>query len=738
MQKLSAYAIFLTALVAVLLLLVPASPAGATPLQDQMQSDDGSMDSQSMESDDSMNKMDDEDMASDEVVRETVQVTATRLPEDVEVVPVSITVVSGEEIRDRGARDLSDALGLAAGVTVNPGSDNGPASVVPELWGLREADAYLLVVDGVPRGGAFNPDTGTVDLAGVERIEILRGAAPVLYGATSFVGVIHVIHYAPGQGPRSVTLSAGSYGSGSASVELPISGGGSTGFRHGLTASYDDRSFEDDRAGFQRGSFLYRAAVGDKDGAGAWSFDLEGTMLNQDPASPRPRTGTVFPDEVPIDSNHNPEGAHIDQDRIQVIGRYDRGDWSTTLSVAQSSFDILRGFLFEVADGPDNARGFSQDRDVTDIYFDTHYTFRPSDTFHVVAGIDHLYGKGKAESENFAYEVELDGGDAPGADEVDRFERIDFEDERNFSGLYAQATWTPQPRWRIELGARLNRTQEDREAEAEPIGDEEEDGGGDEAFDDSLETTRGSGFIGVNYLLSSNPDRPLWGYANYRNTFKPAAVDFGPEAEGGILDPETAESYEVGLRGHAAADRFDWDLSVFRMDFSNLVLPAAINGLPRLVNAGEERFEGVELETSLHVTSDLLARFAGSYHDATFQNYERLFDGVPFRLDGNRLELSAKELASIGLIWAPETGLRADASAEYVGSRFLDKRNRAEADPYTILSAGLGYRWSDWEVRVDGRNLSDERDPVAESELGDAQYYLLPSRTFRLTLRRSW
>jgi iron complex outermembrane receptor protein len=679
----------------------------------------------------------DETMPSGEV-HETVQVTATRLPEDVEVVPVSITVVSGEEIRDRGARDLSDALGLAAGITVNPGSDNGPASVVPELWGLREADAYLLVVDGVPRGGAFNPDTGTVDLAGVERIEILRGAAPVLYGATSFVGVIHVIHYAPGQGERAVTLSGGSYGSGSASVELPISGGGSTGFRHGLTASYDDRSFEDDRAGFRRGSFLYRAAVGDKEGAGAWSFDLEGTVLDQDPASPRPRTGTVFPDEVPVDSNHNPEGAHIDQDRIQATGRYDRGAWSTTLSVAQSSVDIFRGFLFEVDEGPDNARGYSQDRDVTDIYFDSHYSWQPSDSFRVVAGIDHLYGKGEAESENFAYEIELDGGDAPGSGEVDRFEMIDFEDERNFSGLYAQATWTPQPRWRIELGARLNHTQEDREAEAEPIGDEEEDEGEDEAFDDSLETTRGSGFVGVNYLLVANPDTPLWGYANYRNTFKPAAIDFGPEAEGGILDPETAESYEVGLRGHAAESRLDWDLSIFRMDFSNLVLPAAVNGLPRLVNAGEERFEGVELESSYRFSSDFLGRFAASYHDATFQDYERLFDGVPFRLDGNRLELSAKELASIGLIWAPETGWRADASAEYVGSRFLDKRNRVEADPYTVLSAGLGYRWSDWEVRVDGRNLSDERDPVAESELGDAQYYLLPSRTFRLTVRRSW
>ena len=34
-------------------------------------------------------------------------------------------------------------------------------------------------------------------------------------------------------------------------------------------------------------------------------------------------------------------------------------------------------------------------------------------------------------------------------------------------------------------------------------------------------------------------------------------------------------------------------------------------------------------------------------------------------------------------------------------------------------------------MRLDGRNLGDEREPVAESELGDAQYYLQPSRSFQ-------
>ena len=91
--------------------------------------------------------------------------------------------------------------------------------------------------------------------------------------------------------------------------------------------------------------------------------------------------------------------------------------------------------------------------------------------------------------------------------------------------------------------------------------------------------------------------------------------------------------------------------------------------------------------------------------------------------------MSAKNLASLWILYLPEKGFNASAIAQYVGSRFLNKRNTAPADSYTTWSAGIGYRFGRAEVRVDGVNLSDERDPVAESELGDAQYYLLPARS---------
>ncbi len=64
----------------------------------------------------------------------------------------------------------------------------------------------------------------------------------------------------------------------------------------------------------------------------------------------------------------------------------------------------------------------------------------------------------------------------------------------------------------------------------------------------------------------------------------------------------------------------------------------------------------------------------------------------------------------------------------YTGSRFLDKRNHAPAGGFAAVDLSVGYRTPRWEFRVDGRNIGDTRDPVAESELGDAQYYLMTGR----------
>src|SRR5258708_6082700 len=182
-------------------------------------------------------------------VQERVEVTVTRLPEDPEDVPAPIEVFTGEELSARGARDLRTAMASAVGVEIAPGGDTGPASSVPDFWGLKEFDAFLLVVDGAPWGGTFNPALTTLDLNDLERIEVLRGPAPVTYGATSFVGVVNVVHKDIESTERSLSVHGGSFGSGGGSFSTPIPMFGEWASR--LSIDGERVGFRDDRTEYR-------------------------------------------------------------------------------------------------------------------------------------------------------------------------------------------------------------------------------------------------------------------------------------------------------------------------------------------------------------------------------------------------------------------------------------------------------------------------------------------------------
>ena len=687
----------------------------------------------------------------------TIQVTATRVPEDVEAVPASIQVIRGDELRDRGAGDLAAALALLAGVDVAPGGDGGPAASVPEFWGLKEFDAFLLVVDGVPWGGAFNPDLATLDLSDVERIEVQRGPAPVMYGATSFVGVVQVIHRTPGGGAipggaasGTVSGSLGTHGSGGASVAAALPSW--LGFDSRIVADYVSHGFEDDRTSFDRGHLLWRNRR--SAGAGSFHFDVDATVLDQQPASPSLREGRELTSRVPIDSNQNPPGARLDEDRTGLRLGYDRdvgsGAWSTVLSFTRSTRDQRRGFLGEASSVYPNADGFDATIEQDDLYFDTHLATTGAASWRAVVGLDYLWGDARADGETFEYGAPLDGHGAFGPvilGPVIPGEGREIRDRRGFAGLYANLEWTPSPAWRLEGGLRLSRTEEERREEGEAMAPDAmapdsmaSDAGGDQ---DKRTDTRLSGGIGATFTAWHDDASAVRLFANAKSTFKPAAIDFnlaeagsgegGGGESGGILEPETAWSYEAGLRADLAGGAVHLELAGFRMDFDNLVIARSVGGLPALANAGQARFQGVELSGVWTVAPRWTARGSVALHDARFRDYETAFDGVPARIDGNRLEMSPRELASLALTFSPPRGVFASAETHYVGSRYLNKRNTAEAGAYTTVAALVGWRAERYELRLTGRNLTDRRDPVSESELGDAQYYRLPARQVDLT-----
>ncbi|HET6266751.1 MAG TPA: TonB-dependent receptor, partial [Acidobacteriota bacterium] len=648
---------------------------------------------------------------SDITTSETVQVTASRLPEAVEPEPASLTIVTGDQLRATGAMDLASAMNLVAGVSIAQGSDGGPASSVPELWGLREFDAFLLVVDNVPWGGAFNPSLATLDLNDIDRIEVMRGAAPVMYGATSFVGVIHVIHMSADQKGDRVSAYGGNYGTGGASGRYVLPSGEN--WKNALSANFDSQGYKTDRTDFKKGHILYRGQSMISDGL--FHVDVDLTFLRQHPASPRPRVDEptepeLIDPEVPLDSNQNPSDSKFNEDRYHFVAGYDHkvggADWSILGAYSHETHDITRGFLSVVSNEEDpNTAGFRQNQTQNDLYLDSHFAWKLPENVKLLVGADYLYGKGETHGDNFDYFINLDGSNPPNSFDFVVQERPQLEDTRNFFGLYSQVEWSPTARWLIQGGLRFNSTHEKQHGEVLP-GDVVEpvalpfmiaQEGESEGSESTQTNNRLSGTVGVSYQAVDSAENKMWLFADYRNAFKPAAVDFGPEAEGSILEPETAISYEGGVKGNSWNDRLYWEVSVFRMDFENLVTSAEVNGLPVLINSGKDRFTGVEIGTAIKVYEATSLQVSYSYHNAKFVDFTQLPEDPdqgtePIQLAGNRLEMSPHNLAAIGIVYNPVKGFNGSFVWNYVGQRFLDRLNEFSVDGFSTLQLGVGYR----------------------------------------------
>lgn len=661
-----------------------------------------------------------------------ITITATRIPEPVARIPAAVSTVSGEELRARDSWDMASALSLVSGVEAPAGGDAGPSSAVPAFWGLHEFDAFLLVMDQVPWGGAFNPAITALNLNDVQRIEVLKGAAPVMYGATSFVGVVHVLHYPAGEASDDASVALGSYGSvrGAAAYALPQYGD----YRQSFAADGENLGFADGREQVSDGRLLYRGAL--DLGTGVLRFDANVSLVRDVPPSPVIREGTALTTLTPINANFNPADAALDEDKYQFALNYTRptdwGTWDTLVSVSRSHVDDIRAFLDPDLSGAADTQ--NQNRTILDDYFDTHLASDLGRTTLLV-GADLLYGYGRQQTNNGngAYSVPLDGSVVPPPTSALPVNEVGFvTDKRLFAGQYAQLDFKPDDRWDFLVGLRLNETQENKfssDLTLPPFTPTEQYA----EESDSRTVTRLTETAGVSYRAWNTGSDELVVYADFRNAFKPAALDFGPDYQPAVLLPETAKSYEVGLKGASVDGRLIWQAEAFRLDFTNLVVPTD-SGF--LTNAAGERLDGAELETRFVVTRDLQIAANYAWHRARFTQYQ-FFDGdlgAYVDVAGNDLPLSPRQLGAAGILYQPPQGLNSTLVATYVGPRFLDEENLARVGGYTRLDATLGYRFGHCEVVAEGTNLTNQRPPVSASEFGSESFYLLNARMLWLRL----
>lgn len=104
-----------------------------------------------------------------------------------------VKVVSSQEIKESGAKNVSDVLRTVPEVTVNAQSSANATETI-SMQGLS-SEYVKILVDGIALGTDIDGSTSVFNLPveDIERIEVISGAGSVMYGSNAMGGVINII-----------------------------------------------------------------------------------------------------------------------------------------------------------------------------------------------------------------------------------------------------------------------------------------------------------------------------------------------------------------------------------------------------------------------------------------------------------------------------------------------------------------------------------------------------------------
>ncbi len=666
-----------------------------------------------------------------------ISVSATRTRRDLVEVPNAAVVVSGDDLRRRGVRTLAEALQDVAGLDTGEGSDNGGHLPNMGLWGLKEFDALLVSVDGVPVGGPFNPSLAQIPVEDIDRVEIVKGPQGTLYGVSAFAGMVSVITRDVEGERASLSLGGGSFGAARGSGEAARAFGRT---RVRFAGSLGSTDGWQDRTGAKlgRGILSLSSPVGRAD----VGLTLCGLFDSQEFGSPLPFDQGAPVAGYDISRNYAARGARIDHHVWSATSNLsfpleEAHRLETTLGFAHDTQYWLRSFPDAAAASGDTvpSAGVELRPLETTAYADARLIskFTGWGRHQTVGGVALTWGRTTADGRGFDFEQEIsDPSSNPDAGTIPTGDLRSFEDRRTFFGAYAHEDWTPVERFTLSGGGRFDRVSEKLHAQAQEQGPPL---GPLELANDSRDEGAWSGDLAGLLRLVPRETSLLSTanlYASWKSSFKPAAPNL-TEAEGAeILDPEHTHSVEVGLKTRALRRQVALDVSWFDMKFDNMVVSILdAGGGPALTNAGRQRFKGVE--TSLQISPAKLPGttlgLAYAFHDARFVHFTFTTPDSQLRdVSGKMLELVPRHLVNTTLHVRLPRGVDVFGALRYQARRPLTRRNTFFTDGYSEWDAGAAADVGRVRVSVTGRNLGDDRHPVAESDIGDSQFYMSPPR----------
>jgi iron complex outermembrane recepter protein len=629
--------------------------------------------------------------------------TATRTDTPLRDIPQSIQVIPQQVLEDQQVIQLREAARNVSGVI--EGSNFGNSG---DAFLIRGFLSNNILLDGIELG-TFNLGTNSSfrETANIERVEVLKGPASVLYGTLEPGGIINVVTEQPLPFPfYEVEFQAGNFELLRPSIDLsgPLNSDGTALYR--LNAVYQTA---DDFREFDQG--IERVFV-----APVLSFAItENTDLTLN--------FEYLYDERPFDRGLAAIGddiADIPFDRI--LGEPDdvniRNQYVAGYRLEHrfsESWELLNVFRYIATERTTRAfqnRGDLNEetgdlaRDVTDqngviegyaLQTNLVGEFSTGSIEHqLLLGIDL-----SSETNDFDNRSALEpsiinifdpdyGASRPSRSELENENQSLFGGTLQALGLYLQDQITLTDNLKLLIGGRFDIVEQDSFFTSVSAGDiltDTTDQQQDEAF---------SPRIGIVY----QPIEPLSLYASFSRSFAP---NFGTTVAGDILEPTRGTQYEIGVRGEFFEDRLTTNLAAYYLTKSNIAATDPDN--PDFsIATGEQRSQGVELDVIGEILPgwNVIASYA--YTDAEITEDEGS------ALEGNRLAGVPEHAASLWSTYEIQSGdlqgLGFGLGLFFVGDR-RDLENSFSVPSYLRTDASLFYRRDNWRAGINFRNLFD-------------------------------
>ncbi|MEX0269199.1 TonB-dependent siderophore receptor [Leptolyngbyaceae cyanobacterium UHCC 1019] len=614
--------------------------------------------------------------------------TATRTDTPIRDVPASIQVIPREVIRDQNATSIRETVRNVSGVTYASSSGNRSERFIVRGF---SANNFL---NGF-RNDFFSSRTQE-DLANIDRIEVLKGPASILFGQVDPSGIINRVTKKPLFEPfYELSFTAGSYDFYRPALDFggPLTEDKTLAYR--LNIAYENAGSFRDRVQTER--FLFAPSFTHRLGDNT-SLNLEVSYLRD--ARPVDRGLVVLSNnKVP----NIPIGRYLGDPTKQE--KFTQTLASLTLNHQFNSNLSLRslfrytastetgpGATLQIDGDTEDDRTFPLSDFIGDQYYETYYWQNDFVAKFNTGSIQHtaLVGFELSRQNSFFSGAGRSAGFIdvfnPSYDfTFGEFEAFDpFDDVTKTFGIYVQDQITLLDNLKLLVGGRFD-TYRYKFTSADVAGTPDQA----EAF-----TPR----VGVVY----QPIKEVSLYASYSQSFTPNG---GRSVSNQPFDPQRGTGYEVGVKTDFLNGRLSSTLAFYNTTLKN-ILTEDVNNPGFSVQVGEQRSRGIEFDIAGELLPGwkLIASYAHTDAQITKDNSLTV---------GNRLNNVPRNSASLWTTYTLQNGdlkgLGIGAGAFYVGDRAGDLANSFEVPSYTRLDAAVFYQRDRFRVALNFKNLANTR-----------------------------